>query len=170
MATTVAEAAPQAAVAVAPLPVVAERAPVVQLKLGDLPRTVSSASKPPPSPFESVSQPDHALAAPAPVATGAAAEAAHAAAHAPGGSGGEAAAPANGGQEPSPRRLHPAKSALKIRSVTAEGGAAAAADAKGLTWADTHGQAIHHVQEYQPSEHGSESFVKKSLGCGCSIQ
>ena len=31
-------------------------------------------------------------------------------------------------------------------------------------------QDIHHVQEYQPSDHGSESFMHRTLGCNCCIQ
>lgn len=31
-------------------------------------------------------------------------------------------------------------------------------------------QEIQHVQEYQPSEHGSDGFTQRALGCNCCIQ
>lgn len=117
-----------------------------------------SSQRPPPSPFEDVPAAHAAARPPLPPGTVAAPSAAA-----------DAAADAD---RRSPRgMMKPSKSALKISS---DGGAPAAtqqtAANRALSWADTHGKDIHHVQEYQPSEHGSESFVQRTFGCNCCIQ
>ncbi|PRW20847.1 Potassium voltage-gated channel subfamily H member 7 [Chlorella sorokiniana] len=118
-----------------------------------------SSQRPPPSPFEDVPAADAAARPPLHPGTVAVP------------SGAVDAAADAGGDRRSPRSIKPSKSALKISS---DGGAPAApqqpAANRALSWADTHGKEIHHVQEYQPSDHGSESFMHRTFGCNCCIQ
>lgn len=124
-----------------------------------------ASQRPPPSPFEDV--PLHPMLVPTSTADQQAASSSV--------EGTAAAAEGTNGNRRSPRGIQPTKSALKFGKVggreSPETGNVTSMEAqpsKGLTWADKHGQVIHHVHEYQPSEHGSEG--RKGVGCNCSIQ